>query len=70
MCACECLCVSVSTRSRGESTWDEGHMQLNTHLVMKQSLGRGFSQNLPQTCAAGGNRGENYFSEQTANKNT
>lgn len=37
------FCVCVSSPSRGESTWDEGHMRLNTHVIIKQSPGRGFS---------------------------
>lgn len=32
------LCVCVSSPSRSESTWNEGHMRLNTSLVIKQSL--------------------------------
>lgn len=41
------LCVCVSSPSRSESTWDEGHMRLNTSLVIKQSLVR---EVFPRTC--------------------
>lgn len=61
--ACVCVCVRAllrvctSSLSRSESTWDEGHRRLNTHLVIKQSLSRGFSQKLSQICVFNWERG-------------
>lgn len=57
-CVCRrTLACRGSSPSRSESTWDEGHMQKNTHLVIKQFLSRGFSQNPSQIWVTEGERG-------------